>query len=99
MSGIALSTLATMIGNIFTVYLFGATALGDILSFIFLLGIFVYMAFRFGVSGEGMLLVLGLVGVFGAVFMPIEIGLRAILGFVFGLVLFAAMARLLLRRV
>jgi hypothetical protein len=96
-SGIGVGTLAGLIGNLFTVYLFGATPLGNVLSFLFILIVITAMAYKYGLGGDAILLIIGVTGLMAGVFMFSDIGLKAIVGASFGILLFISIIRLIRR--
>jgi hypothetical protein len=97
MTGIGLGVLSSLIGNLFTVYLFGTTPLGVTLGWIFLMAIFIYMGWKFQLGADAMLLVIGLVGMLSGFFMFEDIVLKSIVGFAFGIILFLGLTRLIRR--
>lgn len=94
-AGLALPDLIKVISDLFMIYLFGSTTLGQILAFGFLELLFVIFGIKLGITGDGMILVIGVIGVFGGIFMFSDIGLKAIVGIAMGIIIFIALARLI----
>lgn len=62
MDGLTLSQISGSIGQLFSVYLFGTDTLGQLLSFLLLLGFIWMMTVKFGVSTDGQILIIGVLG-------------------------------------
>jgi uncharacterized membrane protein YedE/YeeE len=81
MAGLLISEVGQRISELFTVYLFGTSELGSVLTIIFTLGILGYACMRFNLSSEATLLLLA------AAFMLLVVGLYGWVGIVVAILL------------
>lgn len=95
MDGMTLAQLGSSIGSLFTVYAFGADTIGQTIAFLVILGFFWMMTVKFGVSSDGQILTIGIVGIVAGAYMFKSLGILT--AFVFGIMIFIALAKLIRR--